>query len=189
MSIQQVFSSHHPMSTKRGAPDTTREAVLSSLDRRVRRCFVEDAFDVNTSVHTRRLLATVSATTFVALSTNTETEVKRRKIGELLRDGVKLHHIPMLSVDIPSDDDEEASIVAHEGRNRVRVLMDIHGDDVRIPVHLDGNFRWLMQSRDRVGRYDYIENWPEILLSETGEDVGVNMDDIVQTTYPTFTRE
>lgn len=101
---------------------------------------------------------------FLAMAAPGEDAQKTSRVAEMLAAGQKFE-VPFLSIDVGRD--KQANVTGHEGRHRARALKDMGYTTMPVRLRTDV-IRW---SEQREGDFDYIEVWPETLLSEKGRNV------------------
>lgn len=89
---------------------------------------------------------------------------KLSRIEAAIERGNPLSDIPFL-IAYAKDESDAVFVVGHEGRHRAKALKAMGLETM--PVIIKGDIRWSEQADPQ--RFDYRENWPTTLVSETGE--------------------
>lgn len=86
---------------------------------------------------------------------------KSMQVKDLLQQKTKFSSLPYLYYEV---DGKVAKVTGHEGRHRALALLTLGYSTM--PVELRGPIRWSEQGDP--DRFDYREEWPTVLVSETG---------------------
>ena len=100
-------------------------------------------------------------TDFLSMAKPGFDQSKADHVTELLEKGAKFESVPYLYFDLENGN---ARVTGHEGRHRARALLQLGYSTM--PVELRGQIRWSEQTNPK--GYDYIETWPNKLISEDG---------------------
>ena len=114
----------------------------------------------------RERLTYMSPDQFLQLARPIEGGPSQSKLDALrqsLDSGEKIRNMPFLNF---THEGDAARVTGHEGRHRALALKERGVEQMPVIMRSD-RIRWSEQTDP--GRYDYIQDWPSILRSETGE--------------------
>jgi hypothetical protein len=94
---------------------------------------------------------------------------KSQRIDQAIKQGTKFEQLPYLKFE---REGARAIIKAHEGRHRALALQALGVKE--LPVVLEGDIRWGNQN----DKYDRIEEWPTVLVGQSGNEIPFPVSDL-----------